>query len=240
MSGCSINSQAGAGRLLQAQWRKQTILLSVLEPFSVVHNLPEKHETYACACRMFSRLALPMPLTWPSPATSGIHPCNQQACEAAISSSCSMLQSEREDTAMSMKLCPHQLPICASLDTNMCCCFHLKLEYFLPAHVRQCDVAVICRYQLIAGVIEQRGIERIFENNPRITNALSFVARTGNTFLGSWWVAASSFCWLVDCCLALAKLQACFNKQLVFSPDPSAHVTSRCVCPVCGRRVSAH
>ncbi|KAK9841460.1 hypothetical protein WJX74_006158 [Apatococcus lobatus] len=43
------------------------------------------------------------------------------------------------------------------------------------------------RYQLIAGVVEQRGIERIFENNPRVTNVLSFVTRTGNTFLGSWW-----------------------------------------------------
>ncbi|KAK9848846.1 hypothetical protein WJX84_001462 [Apatococcus fuscideae] len=43
------------------------------------------------------------------------------------------------------------------------------------------------RYQVIAGVVEQRGFEVIFEKNPRIQNVLSFVTRTGNTFLGSWW-----------------------------------------------------
>ena len=43
--------------------------------------------------------------------------------------------------------------------------------------------------QVIAGVLEERGIEVIFAGNPRLQNVLSFVARTGNTFLGSlMWV----------------------------------------------------
>ena len=42
---------------------------------------------------------------------------------------------------------------------------------------------------MIAGVLEERGIEVIFAGNPRLQNVLSFVARTGNTFLGSlMWV----------------------------------------------------
>ena len=41
------------------------------------------------------------------------------------------------------------------------------------------------RYQLIAGVVEERGIEVLFKSNPAACAALSFVVRTGNTFLGS-------------------------------------------------------
>eukprot|EP00798_Chlamydomonas_sp_ICE-L_P014341 gene14341-20334_t len=41
------------------------------------------------------------------------------------------------------------------------------------------------RYQVIAGVVEQRGIETIFAGNHRMCTILSFIARTGNTFLGS-------------------------------------------------------
>ncbi len=41
------------------------------------------------------------------------------------------------------------------------------------------------RYQLLAGVIEERGIETIFKGNYQLTTALSFVVRTANTFLGS-------------------------------------------------------
>eukprot|EP00884_Botryococcus_braunii_P016583 jgi/Botrbrau1/3608/Bobra.0204s0005.1 len=45
------------------------------------------------------------------------------------------------------------------------------------------------RYQILAGVIEERGIEVAFKKYPLICNALSFVVRTGNTFLGSlMWV----------------------------------------------------
>lgn len=45
------------------------------------------------------------------------------------------------------------------------------------------------RYQILAGVIEERGIEVVFKNYPLLCNALSFVVRTGNTFLGSlMWV----------------------------------------------------
>eukprot|EP00798_Chlamydomonas_sp_ICE-L_P007664 gene7664-820_t len=41
------------------------------------------------------------------------------------------------------------------------------------------------RYQIIAGVIEERGIEVFFAGNPRACTILSFFTRTSNTFLGS-------------------------------------------------------
>jgi len=41
------------------------------------------------------------------------------------------------------------------------------------------------RYQVLAGIIEERGIEVAFKSNPALCAALSFVFRTGNTFLGS-------------------------------------------------------
>lgn len=41
------------------------------------------------------------------------------------------------------------------------------------------------RYQILAGILEERGIEVIFKSNPAICAALSFAVRTGNTFLGS-------------------------------------------------------
>ena len=46
------------------------------------------------------------------------------------------------------------------------------------------------RYQVIAGVVEERGIEALFgSRSPALCSALSFVVRTGNTFLGSlMWV----------------------------------------------------
>ena len=45
------------------------------------------------------------------------------------------------------------------------------------------------RYQILAGVVEERGIEAVFAGNPALCSALSFVVRTSNTFLGSlMWV----------------------------------------------------
>jgi hypothetical protein len=41
------------------------------------------------------------------------------------------------------------------------------------------------RYQVLAGVVEERGIETIFKGNYKLCAALSFLVRTGNTFLGS-------------------------------------------------------
>jgi len=41
------------------------------------------------------------------------------------------------------------------------------------------------RYQFLAGVVEERGIERAFRGNAAACGVLSFVVRTGNTFLGS-------------------------------------------------------
>lgn len=68
---------------------------------------------------------------------------------------------------------------------------------FVPLNAPQ-DVAVMSgayglymasssnlRYQILAGIVEERGIEVLFKNNPAICAALSFAVRTGNTFLGS-------------------------------------------------------
>ncbi|CAL5227226.1 g10148 [Coccomyxa viridis] len=41
------------------------------------------------------------------------------------------------------------------------------------------------RYQIIAGVIEERGIEVMFKNNKAICSLLTFIVRTSNTFIGS-------------------------------------------------------
>ena len=41
------------------------------------------------------------------------------------------------------------------------------------------------RYQLIAGLVEERGIEKLFHGNQAICGLLSLAVRTGNTFLGS-------------------------------------------------------
>lgn len=45
------------------------------------------------------------------------------------------------------------------------------------------------RYQIVAGVLEERGVEVFFKNNPALCAVLSFVIRTSNTYLGSlMWV----------------------------------------------------
>lgn len=41
------------------------------------------------------------------------------------------------------------------------------------------------RYQVLAGILEERIIETVFVGKPALTTAISFVLRTGNTFLGS-------------------------------------------------------
>jgi hypothetical protein len=41
------------------------------------------------------------------------------------------------------------------------------------------------RYQILAGIVEERGIEVLFKSQPAVCAALSFVVRTANTFLGS-------------------------------------------------------
>ena len=68
---------------------------------------------------------------------------------------------------------------------------------FVPLNAPQ-DVAVMSgayglymatssnlRYQVVAGVLEERIIEAFFKGNPAVCGALSFAVRTGNTFLGS-------------------------------------------------------
>ncbi|GLI69134.1 hypothetical protein VaNZ11_013689 [Volvox africanus] len=51
------------------------------------------------------------------------------------------------------------------------------------------------RYQVIAGIIEERGIEVLFKGKHELCHLLSFAARTGNTFLGSLlWVDFVRLC----------------------------------------------
>jgi hypothetical protein len=53
------------------------------------------------------------------------------------------------------------------------------------------------RYQLVAGVLEQRLIEPLLHGAPLVSTAASFVVRTGNTFLGSLlWVDFLRLCGL--------------------------------------------
>lgn len=44
---------------------------------------------------------------------------------------------------------------------------------------------LVFRYQVLAGVVEQRLLEPWLEHNKLLLAATSFFARTGNTFLGS-------------------------------------------------------
>lgn len=39
--------------------------------------------------------------------------------------------------------------------------------------------------QVLAGLVEERGIETFFAGNSAVCSALSFIVRTSNTFLGS-------------------------------------------------------
>lgn len=41
------------------------------------------------------------------------------------------------------------------------------------------------RYQILAGIVEERGIDRMFSGSPQVKAAITFIARTGNTYLGS-------------------------------------------------------
>ncbi|PNH01974.1 hypothetical protein TSOC_012090 [Tetrabaena socialis] len=51
------------------------------------------------------------------------------------------------------------------------------------------------RYQIVAGIVEERGIEVLFKGRPELCHLLSFIARTGNTFLGSMlWVDFVRLC----------------------------------------------
>ncbi|GAX75459.1 hypothetical protein CEUSTIGMA_g2902.t1 [Chlamydomonas eustigma] len=51
------------------------------------------------------------------------------------------------------------------------------------------------RYQIVAGIIEERGIETIFKGQSQLCHLLSFIIRTGNTFVGSLlWVDFVRLC----------------------------------------------
>lgn len=41
------------------------------------------------------------------------------------------------------------------------------------------------RYQIVAGLIEERFIEKVFASNPMVSKTLTLMARTINTYIGS-------------------------------------------------------
>lgn len=53
------------------------------------------------------------------------------------------------------------------------------------AYATYLAVSANLRYQIVAGVIEERGIEAAFKGKPELCKALSTVARCGNSLLGS-------------------------------------------------------
>ncbi len=55
------------------------------------------------------------------------------------------------------------------------------------------------RYQVLAGIIEERGINRIFAHNFRLLRTVSFIIRTINTYYGSeHWIVFIRFFDLQD------------------------------------------
>jgi len=69
------------------------------------------------------------------------------------------------------------------------------------------------RYQILAGIVEERGIEVLFRNQRQAISVLSFLVRTGNTFLGSLlWV---DFCRITG----LQKMTATEEKPPVQNND---------------------
>ena len=55
------------------------------------------------------------------------------------------------------------------------------------------------RYQILAGIIEERGINRLFAHNARAVSVICFMIRTINTYYGSaHWVSFIRFFGLQD------------------------------------------
>ena len=84
-----------------------------------------------------------------------------------------------------------------SVSSNLrCSCLHspypLQLSSRSPADGKstsrgRCMRDMFCmasRYQFVAGIVEERGIEEFIADR-RICNVLSFIVRTSNTFVGS-------------------------------------------------------
>jgi hypothetical protein len=68
-------------------------------------------------------------------------------------------------------------------------CLEQNILAMSAAYSSYMAVSSNLRYQIIAGVVEERGIEAVFKNNAALCSALSFVVRTSNTYLGSlMWV----------------------------------------------------
>lgn len=70
---------------------------------------------------------------------------------------------------------------------HLCSFYRIKFKY-LPSS--SCPpppppAAALLSLQIVAGIIEERGIEVLFKGNHSLCHLLSFLVRTGNTFVGS-------------------------------------------------------
>ena len=70
----------------------------------------------------------------------------------------------------------------------------------------------------MAGLVEERGIEAVFHNNPAACAILSFIVRTGNTFLGS-------LLWVSSACLPAsgARAEVLFARRITARQRLHAH-----------------
>jgi len=51
-----------------------------------------------------------------------------------------------------------------------------------------CALSTNARYQVVAGLIEGRVIDKVFKSRMALQSAASTFVRTGNTYLGSYWI----------------------------------------------------
>jgi hypothetical protein len=61
----------------------------------------------------------------------------------------------------------------------------LTIWFAIHSFIRMTKFIYFIRYQILAGVIEQRILEPLLHNQKLLLSAMSFIVRTGNTFLGS-------------------------------------------------------
>ena len=106
-----------------------------------------------------------------------MEPCNLLTDKRALPQTPGCLHSPLAQSRAAVMIAT---PVCARPRSCHACVAETTLE---P------PVSGCAQPQIIAGVVEERGIEAVFAKNAALCSALSFVVRTSNTFLGSlMWV----------------------------------------------------
>lgn len=85
-------------------------------------------------------------------------------------------------------LCPYWLPCFLIMDKNSLkiCIENRTTATVCHSQIFSCKLLCLFnRYQVLAGVIEQRFLEPLLHQHKLILSAICFAVRTGNTFLGS-------------------------------------------------------